>query len=92
MTTPRIELRHVSKTFSGIDHAVPALTVYDTGDTSSFVDSKIQTAGWASNTVGSASLTGTYADGDWMTLKFTMTGDSGKNAKLGEVTLKYNRE
>ncbi len=25
MTTPRIELRHVSKTFSGIDHAVPAL-------------------------------------------------------------------
>ena len=68
------------------------LTVYDTGDTSSFVDSKIQTAGWASNTVGSASLTGTYADGDWMTLKFTMTGDSGKNAKLGEVTLKYNRE
>ena len=25
MTTPRIELRHVSKTFSGIDHAVPVL-------------------------------------------------------------------
>jgi ABC-type nitrate/sulfonate/bicarbonate transport system ATPase subunit len=25
MTTPRIELRHVSKTFSGIDRAVPAL-------------------------------------------------------------------
>ena len=25
MTTPRIELRHISKTFSGIDHAVPAL-------------------------------------------------------------------
>ncbi|MBL7165407.1 MAG: ABC transporter ATP-binding protein [Dehalococcoidales bacterium] len=25
MTTPRIELRHVSKTFSGIEHAVPAL-------------------------------------------------------------------
>ncbi len=25
MTTPRIELRHVSKTFSGIDQAVPAL-------------------------------------------------------------------
>ena len=25
MTTPRIELRHVSKTFSGMDHAVPAL-------------------------------------------------------------------
>ncbi|HUV43732.1 MAG TPA: ABC transporter ATP-binding protein [Dehalococcoidales bacterium] len=25
MTTPRIELRHVSKTFSGINHAVPAL-------------------------------------------------------------------
>ena len=25
MTTPRIELRHVSKTFFGIDHAVPAL-------------------------------------------------------------------
>ncbi|MFC1972070.1 ABC transporter ATP-binding protein [Chloroflexota bacterium] len=25
MTTPRIELRHVSKTFSGVDHAVPAL-------------------------------------------------------------------
>ena len=25
MTTPRIELRHVSKTFSGADHAVPAL-------------------------------------------------------------------
>jgi len=25
MTTPRIELRHVSKTFSGTDHAVPAL-------------------------------------------------------------------
>ncbi len=25
MTTPRIEFRHVSKTFSGIDHAVPAL-------------------------------------------------------------------
>jgi len=25
MTTPRIEFRHVSKTFAGIDHAVPAL-------------------------------------------------------------------
>ena len=25
MTTPRIEFRHVSKTFSGIDHTVPAL-------------------------------------------------------------------
>ena len=25
MTTPRIELRHISKTFFGIDHAVPAL-------------------------------------------------------------------
>jgi len=68
------------------------LTVYDTGDNSSYAGTKVQTAGWASNTVGSASLTGTYADGDWMTLKFTMTADSSKNAKLGEVTLKYNRE
>ena len=68
------------------------LTVYDTGDNTSFTGTKVQDGGWAVNTVGSASLTGTYADGDWITLKFTMTADSAKNAKLGEVTLKYNRE
>jgi len=27
-----------------------------------------------------------------MTLKFTMAADSGKNAKLGEVKLKYNKK
>ena len=68
------------------------LTAYDTNDASSYAGTKVQTAGWATNTVAAASLTGTYADGDYMTLKFTMTADSAKNAKLGEVKLKYNRE
>ena len=68
------------------------LTAYDTADASSYAGAKIQTAGWTANTVGSASLTGTYTDGDYMTLKFTMTADSAKNAKIGEVKLKYNRE
>jgi hypothetical protein len=70
------------------------LTVYGTNNTqdSGYAPTKIQTSGWTANAIGSASLTGTYADGNYMTLKFTMTADSAKNAKLGEVKLKYNRE
>jgi hypothetical protein len=69
------------------------MVIYDTVNAVSYTGSKISTpaATWSANTIGSASLGGLYTAGSYMTLKFTMTADSGKNAKVGEVKLKYNK-
>ncbi|MDP8231029.1 MAG: hypothetical protein P9L93_08045 [Candidatus Gorgyraea atricola] len=68
------------------------LAVYDTADTLDDTDTKRTANGWNAYSVPGTDLNLTYTDGDYMTLKFTMTADSSKNAKLGEVKLKYNRE
>ncbi|MFC1621638.1 beta strand repeat-containing protein [Candidatus Omnitrophota bacterium] len=68
------------------------LATYDTADALDDTDTKRTANGWNADTVPGTDLDGTYTDGDYMTLKFTMTADSSKNAKLGEVKLKYNRE
>jgi hypothetical protein len=68
------------------------LTVYDTADASDHADGKKNATSWTANTVTAAEMNGTYTDGDWMTLKFTVTSDTNDNAMLGEVTLKYNKE
>ena len=68
------------------------LAVYDTADALDDTDTKRTANGWNAYSVPGTDLNLTYTDGDYMTLKFTMTADSSKNAKLGEVKLKYNRE
>jgi len=68
------------------------LVVYDTADASDHDDGAKNATSWAADIVTAAELDGTYTDGDYMTLKFTMTSDTSDNAQLGEVKLKYNRE
>ena len=70
------------------------LKVYDTTNTLDYTDTKKTANGWNSYTVAGAAnyIDGTYANSGYMTLVFTMAGDSTKNAKLGEVKLKYNRK
>ena len=68
------------------------LAVYDTADALDDTDTKRTANGWNAYSVPGTDLNLTYTDGDYITLKFTMTADSSKNAKLGEVKLKYNRE
>lgn len=70
------------------------LTVYDTNDNqdAGYTPTKIKATTWTPTNIGSGSLSGTYNDIDYITLKFTMTADTNDNAMLGEVKLKYTRE